>query len=69
MSDAAQALATGSPAEIEAVLDRVFATVKWQTLDYIKTTGFSALPEDEGKPALIDAIERYGEKRRAAQEG
>ena len=69
MSDAAQALATGSPAEIEAVLDRVFATVKWQTIDYIKTTGFSALPEDEGKPALIDAIERYGEKRRAAQEG
>lgn len=69
MSDAAQALASGSPGEIEAVLDRAFATVKWQTFEYIKTTGFSALPDDEDKSPLIDLLDGYGAKLRASQEG
>jgi hypothetical protein len=69
MSEAAQVLATGSVGDAEALLERVFASVRWQAIEYAKTTGFSALPEEEGKPALIDLFERYAEKRRARETG
>jgi hypothetical protein len=69
MTEAAQVAARGSPAEMEAVFERVFASVRWQTLDYIKTTGFSALPDGEDKSTLEDALERYADKRRERESG
>jgi hypothetical protein len=69
ISEAAQVLATGSVSETLALAERVFATVEWQAFDYFKTTGLSGLPDDEDKPAVVDWLERYADKRRAQETG
>jgi hypothetical protein len=61
---AAQLSASGSPQEMERQLERVFASVKWQTFEYVKLTGFGGLPDGEDKSLIEEVFERYLAKRR-----
>jgi hypothetical protein len=67
MSEAVQVLSRGSAADAEALLGRVFASLQWQEASYIRTAGFSALPDEEGKPMLLDIMDRLVEKKRAQE--
>jgi hypothetical protein len=69
MTQAAQLAATGSPAEMEALLDRVFASVRWQAFEYARTVGYSAKPQEEQNSAIEDLFDRYLGKLRKRQTG
>jgi hypothetical protein len=64
LSEAAHVAAQGSPAEMEELIDRVFGSVSWQTAEYIKTVGFSEVPEGEDRSIIEDFFDRYITKRK-----
>lgn len=69
MLEAAHVMAASSPAEIEAVLERVFASVNWQTVEYVQLAGGGVLPDDEDGSVVKDAMGSWLDRLRARQTG
>lgn len=69
ITEAAHVAASSSPEQMEAVIDRVFATVNCTSLDYVRATGFSAIPEGEDRGILLDATQNYADRRCAQETG
>lgn len=67
--EAAHVAASGSPEEMERTLERVFASVEWRAVDYVRLTGYSALPDGEDKSFIEDAFDRFVDKLRERQTG
>lgn len=69
MTEATRLAATGSPSEMEELLDRVFASVRWQSFEYARTVGLSALPEGQDTTLVEEVFNRYLDKLRERQTG
>lgn len=59
MTAAAHLAATGSPEEMEELLERVFGSVKWETARYIQTTGWSVMPEQAKTSRISKVFEKF----------
>jgi regulator of replication initiation timing len=59
MLDASRLIATGSPDEIDAHIDRVFGSLNWQQAKYARTVGMSAVPDSLQKHLIEDALDRF----------
>ncbi|MGH6785301.1 MAG: hypothetical protein ACREBO_00590 [Novosphingobium sp.] len=69
MLETVTAAGRGSPGEMAALYERVFGSVNSQMFDYIRTTGFSQLPDGHETSTLEDAAARFGEKLHNRQDG
>jgi hypothetical protein len=69
MKDAAQLAATGNPAAMEAYAEKVFANLKWQSFEYVKTVGMSAVPEDEEKSVVEKVFDKLLARKKQQEMG
>jgi hypothetical protein len=68
MMEAARLGALGSPAEMQAYLEIVFASVKWQAVEYAKTIGLPEVPEEE-RGHVQSVWENFLDARKAKETG
>jgi hypothetical protein len=59
MTEAVHLAASGSPDATEALLERVFASVNWQTYDLARTAASGVLPQGEDSSLIEDVFDRY----------
>ena len=57
-TEAARLAVEGGPQEMQEHLEKIFAFVKWESVEYVKTAGMSALPEED-RGVFIDALDTY----------